>query len=293
MQVKQVYWQLGYLYSRRRLLHYQDSLYSGFLHAAELRAKTGETNRLEMITARSQSLEVKNQLNQVVIDVGIYLRKLQNLMNSDHPVYPSDTILHRIDLMLTHDSLALLSNPALSYIRQQVTVSRINKQLETSRMMPDLSIGYFSQTIQGAQDIDGTPQYFGPGSRFAGLQAGISIPLWFGPSVSKSKAAKIQEKASISNADYYTSTLKSNYSSLMDEFKKYSSSVDYYEQQAISEANMIIEQSTRSYKAGALDYLDYVITLNRALDIKNNYLEALNNYNQTLINIDFITGKIQ
>jgi cobalt-zinc-cadmium resistance protein CzcA len=56
---------------------------------------------------------------------------------------------------------------------------------------------------------------------------------------------------------------------------------------------MIIEQSTRSYKAGALDYLDYVITLNRALDIKNNYLEALNNYNQTLINIDFITGKIQ
>lgn len=292
IQVKQVYWQLGYLYSRRRLLEYQDSLYSGFLHAAELRAKTGETNHLEMITARSQSLEVKNQLNQVIIDVGIYHRKLQNLLNSDHPVSPSDTVLHRIDLVLTQDSLALLSNPALGYIRQQVAVSRINKQLETSRMMPDLSIGYFSQTIQGAQDIDGIPQYFGLGSRFAGLQAGISIPLWFGPSVSRSKAAKIQEKASLSNADYYTGTLKSNYSSLTDEFKKYSSSVDYYEQQAIPEANMIIEQSTRSYKAGALDYLDYVITLNRALDIKNNYLEALNNYNQTLINIDFITGKI-
>jgi heavy metal efflux system protein len=28
------------------------------------------------------------------------------------------------------------------------------------------------------------------------------------------------------------------------------------------------------------------------LSIKQNYLEALNNYNQTIISIDFITGKI-
>ncbi len=54
--VKQVYWQLAYLYSKQRLLAYEDSLYSGFLRAADLRAKSGETNRLEMITARSQSL---------------------------------------------------------------------------------------------------------------------------------------------------------------------------------------------------------------------------------------------
>ncbi len=64
-QVKQVYWQLAYLHSKQRLFAYQDSLFSGFLRAAELRAKSGETNRLEMITARSQSMEVKNQLQQV------------------------------------------------------------------------------------------------------------------------------------------------------------------------------------------------------------------------------------
>ena len=65
-------------------------------------------------------------------------------------------------------------------------------------------------------------------------------------------------------------------------------------QHAISkqaEADMIIEQSTRSYKAGALDYLDYILSLNRALSIKQNYLDALNGYNQTIISIDFITGK--
>ena len=44
-QVKQVYWQLAYLHSKQSLLSYQDSLFTGFLKAAELRAKVGETNK--------------------------------------------------------------------------------------------------------------------------------------------------------------------------------------------------------------------------------------------------------
>jgi cobalt-zinc-cadmium resistance protein CzcA len=83
-----------------------------------------------------------------------------------------------------------------------------------------------------------------------------------------------------------------NYSSLLDEFAKFSSSVEYYEKQAVPEAELIIDQATLSYKAGALDYLDYVLTLNRALAIKQNYLDALNNCNQTIISIEYITGKI-
>ena len=71
-----------YLSSKQKLLIYQDSLYSGFLRAAELRAKAGETNRLEMITARSQSLEIKNQLYQVTSDIAISSRKLMVLLNS-------------------------------------------------------------------------------------------------------------------------------------------------------------------------------------------------------------------
>ncbi len=292
VQVKQVYWQLAYLISRQRLLIYQDSLYSGFLHAAERRAQTGETNRLEMITARTQSLEIKNQLSQVNIDAGIYSRKLSTLLNSGREFRPADTLLHRIGYINFNDSSALSENPSLGFMRQQVEVAQISRHLESSRMLPDLSIGYFSQTILGTQEVDGTLRTFDAGYRFTGIQAGIGIPLWFGPTVAKTRAARIQEQAAKTNADYYDILLKSNYSSLLDEYRKYNSTIDYYEQQAVPEANMIIEQSTQSYKAGALDYLDYITNLNRALTIRQNYLDALNSYNQTIINIDSITGKI-
>lgn len=99
-QVKQVYWQLAYMYSKQKLLMYQDSLFAGFLRAADLRAKTGETNRLEMITARSQSLEIKNQLQQTTADIDIFNRKMQTLINTDIAFYPVDTVLRRSGMFL-------------------------------------------------------------------------------------------------------------------------------------------------------------------------------------------------
>ena len=291
-QVKQVYWQYVFLTSKQKLLIYQDSLYSGFLRAAELRAKAGETNRLEMITARSQSLEIKNQLYQVTTDITISGRKLMVLLNSKTVLVPSEKEVHKIDFPLNNDSISVIGNPYLSYIRQQVEVSQIEKKLEQSQILPDLNVGYFSQTIIGTQDVNGVPRNFGKGDRFTGVQAGISVPLWITPYTSRAKAAKISENIARTNAENYDKSLTGNYQSLLDEYNKYTSSVDYYEKQAVPEADLIIDQATRSYKAGALDYLDYVLTLNRALAIRQNYLDALNNCNQTIISIEYITGKI-
>jgi heavy metal efflux system protein len=291
-QVKQVYWHLAFLHSKQKLFAYQDSLYSGFLRAAELRAKTGETNRLEMITARSQRLEVKNQLQQIISDLLIYNQKLQTLLNIKITVFPTDTILHRIEFSLIDDSSTLVGNPSAAYVQQQVEISRYEKKLERSRIMPDFTVGYFSQTMQGIQEVNEMPRTFGTDDRFTGIKAGIAIPLCFVPYTSKTKAAKLKEKVAQTNAEYYSKSLTGNYLALMGEYAKYNNSVDYYEKQAIPEADIIIEQATRSYKAGAMDYLDYILNLDRALSIKQNYLDALNNYNQTIISIDFITGKI-
>jgi heavy metal efflux system protein len=291
-QVKQVYWQYVFLHAKQKLLVYQDSLYSGFLRAAELRARSGETNRLEMITARSQSLEVKNQLFQVTSDIDIYIRKLMILLNTKSLPVPIDINLEKIDFTSTVDSLSVEKNPSLGYSRQQVEIAKIGKKLEQSQILPDLNIGYFSQTINGVQEVNGVPRTFGPGNRFTGVQAGISIPIWFAPFTARSKAARISEYVARSDAEYLSKTIAGNYRTLLGEFRKFSSTVDYYKKQAVPEAELIIDQATLSYKAGALDYLDYVLALNRALTIKQNYLDAVNNCNQTLVSIEYITGKI-
>ena len=290
-QVKQVYRQLAYLLSKQKLFLWQDSLYSGFQRAAELRTKTGETNHLEMITARSQAMEVRNQLQQVKADILIFNQKLQVLLNTNEYVLPADTVLQRTDFLPNSNSM-VSGNPQLGFALQQIELSRIETKLEKSKLLPDLNVGYLSQTIRGDQTINGVPRTFGLGNRFTALQAGIAVPLWFGSNTAKIKAAKLKEKVTQYSAENYSKSLSGNYNSLLGEYTKYNNSLNYYEKQAVPEANLIIDQATKSYKAGAIDYLDYIQSLSRALSIKQNYLDALNNYNQTIVSIEFITGKI-
>jgi len=290
-QVKQVYWQLTYLYSKRNLFLWQDSLYNGFLRAAELRLKTGETNRLEMITARSQRMELENQLQQIAADILNFNQKLQTLLNSEVEVLSADTILIPIPFLPINDSLLLTNNPALGIQKQQLAINKVETNLERSRMLPDFSIGYYSLTMVGSQDVNGVPRVFGYGDRFTGIQAGIAIPLWFTPSSAKIKAAKLKEQFAKANVEHYQKSISSNYKSLLGELAKYNNSLNYYQKQAVPEANLIIDQATKSYKAGAIDYLDYIQNLTRALTIKLNYLDAINNYNQTVVSIDYILGK--
>ncbi len=291
-QVKQIYWHYVYLAEKAKLLAYQDSLYSGLMRAAELRANSGETNKLEMMTARSQSLEVKNQLFQVSSDLVIFSRKLTLLLNSTVLVKPSDNELHRIVSTSDSGMVAALDNPMLGYMQQKSEVSRIEKKLERSQWLPDLKIGYFNQTIIGTQDVNGVAQDFDSGYRFTGLQAGISVPIWFPPFTARAKAAKINETVAMTDAAEYARQIEGNYRNQLDALTKYASTVGYYEKQAVPEAFTIVDQASRSYKAGALDYLEFVLTLNRALTVRQNYLDAINNYNQTIISIEYITGKI-
>ena len=179
------------------------------------------------------------------------------------------------------DSFAVSSNPMLNLIKQQVIINRNETQIEKLNLMPDFSVGYFNQSNK---DISTT-------SRFTGVELSISIPIFCFSQISKIKASKINEQIAQNNYEYYQKLVQSEFQILMQEYQKYKTSLDYYEKLAIPQANLIIEQSGKSWMTGDIDYVEYVMNLDKALDIKLKYLLTLNNYNQSVIAIDKILGK--
>ena len=59
------------------------------------------------------------------------------------------------------------------------------------------------------------------------------------------------------------------FQSLLQEYLKYKNSIEYYEKTALPQAELIIEQSGKSYKSGDIDYVEYVLNLDKALEIKS------------------------
>ncbi|HBG69923.1 MAG: acriflavine resistance protein B [Bacteroidetes bacterium GWF2_43_63] len=281
--VKSYYFQLLYNYSLLNLLNYQDRLYTDFLKAATLKNATGETPLLEKVTAETRLFEIKTLIKQVMADILINKQKLQVLMKEPNPVEIVDTALYEIDFSFVLDSSAIIANPGLAIMKQQIEISRRETQIEKLAFLPDLSVGYFNQTNK---DLDNA-------YRFTGVQVGVSIPLLFFSQSAKVEAGKINQMISQNNYEYYLTTLKGEFNALIQEYLKLKTSLDYYESYANKQSELIIEQSKRSYMAGSIDYVEYVLNLDEALEIKSNYLLTLSLYNESIIAIEKLMGNAQ
>jgi heavy metal efflux system protein len=280
--VKSVYFRLAYTYSKLKLLVYQDSLYTTFLTAAELKTLNGESPMLEKVAAQTSSMEIKTLISQTKSDILIYQLNLQSLLNEKELVNISDTILTKIEFTFISDTFAVTNNPSLAIMKQQIEISKRETQLEKSDLMPEVSVGYFNLSNK---DLSSD-------SRFTGVQVGISIPLLFFSKSSNIQAAKINEQIAQKNFEYYKTSVQSEFQTLLQEYLKYKSGLEYYENTALPQADLIILQSGKAYMAGDIDYIEYVLNLDKALEIKSGYLETLNEYNQSVITIEKITGKL-
>ena len=58
------------------------------------------------------------------------------------------------------------------------------------------------------------------------------------------------------------------------------------------QSSLVIENATKSYFAGEIGYIEFLENARQGYDIQLNYLEALNNYNQTVIQLEYLSGMI-
>ena len=287
-EVKMAYEQLVYQDALKKLLLSQDSLYTDFAKASSLRYKSGESNLLEKTTAETQSMEVRNLVRQNDADIRISQTKIQALLKSQSPIEASDILRRQVP---PDEAISFQSNPQLDYLKQQVTINGQFKKLEQNKILPDLMVGYFVQSLTGIQNINGQDQFYPRSYRFQGFQLGVGIPLWFAPHIARSKAAAYQEEASRKNAEYFETTLGGAYSQATQELEKSQAGLTYYETSALQNADLILSQARKAYRGGEIGYIEYLQSLRNALSIKSNYLLSLNQFNQSIVKLEFLLGK--
>jgi cobalt-zinc-cadmium resistance protein CzcA len=289
-QVKSSYTQLAYFIALQELYKSQDSVYSNFLKAASLRYQAGETNLLEKTTAETQYNEVRNQMSKNQSDILAYTSELQRLLNSKASVEIAKEEFKQADWNNTGVDSAIAGNPLLALQRQQIEITDKAIGVEKARSGPDFTIGYFNQSIIGSQNVNGQDQYFNGGKRFQGVQAGISIPLFFKPFSSRIKAATIEKQVAESQFSLFQTNLQGQYNRAYQDLLKNSRSIEYYKSSALPNANLILKQSQIAFQNGEIGYVEYLQGLRTYSDIRFNYLQAINEYNQSVYTLQYLMG---
>ena len=287
--IKQSWYQLVYLKERQELLIFQDSLFRRFLHAANIRYETEATSYLEKAAAETRVMEIQNDLQLLQSDTEIQEYELRILLNAKGEMTFNPDKLEERDLISNLDSTRMHDNPSMAYVIQQIEIADAHVAVQSSNMLPGFSVGYFNQSLTGAENTNG--EIATSSDRFSGIQAGISIPLFYGSDKAKIKVAKLRSEMAQTKADYFSAVLQGQYDQQLQAVFKYRGSLNYYQDKAVPQAELIIQNAQKSFENGAIDYVEYFQSLNQGLQLKFNYLNTLNDYNQAIIHLEYLIGQ--
>jgi len=289
-QVKQIYFTLLYLNEQRKLLQRQDSTYQKFTEALGLRYKTGEGTLLERTSSETRLSEIQNRKQQLEADVNIHTARLQTLLGISTPISVTDQAYVEKPFNIALDSSALKSNPNLAFMKQQIEISQKEKSVVVNSSLPEFKIGYFNQTLYGAPLDDANTSFAGPANRFQGFHVGLILPIWFVPEIKKNKASQKQVEINQKLFESEQLSIQNLYTEAIQNYLKARNTLSWYSTVALANADLIFKQSEIAYARGDIGFSEQALMLQQVSTIRQGYINAVNEYNQAVIYMEYLTA---
>ncbi|HET9136263.1 MAG TPA: efflux RND transporter permease subunit, partial [Candidatus Kapabacteria bacterium] len=274
--VLSTFYQILYLKELEKLISNQDSIYRAFAQTAESRYKTGESSNLEFLAAKNKYHELQIRKRELEAEIALARRELQKVLNVPYQISIAEGTASKLSPPNLRDTSAIEGHPLLGYYRERIELAAAKSSLESHRFLPDLSLGYFNQSLDGVKG-------------FQGLKLGLSVPVFFWTQQGKVQAADLESRIAEQEYEQNRTSLSIAFSREWQEFQNYSEALSYYEHEGLAEADEILRTSQIGYKVGEIGYVEYSYSLTEANSIKVRYYELLNKYNQTVIQLTYLT----
>jgi cobalt-zinc-cadmium resistance protein CzcA len=277
-EVQTTYYTLWYLQSKQLLWQHLDSIYTSLAKAAVLRVKTGESAGLDSISAMARANETTVQLNLLARDIQVQQENLKKLLNTTYNYLPELTMLQKVEALYLDSSIN--NHPQLQLQEQNITLAQAELNVQQQSRKPNFEGRFFSQ------------RFYGVSNPYSGFSFSVGIPLFGrGSYRNKIKAAQIEQSYQQSLLDYERLALITNYNQSYQQLLKDQDLLTYYESKGLFQAEAIIKSSNLAYRGGEINFAELTQYLSQAIDIQKNYLDILQQYNQSAIQLNYYLNR--
>ncbi len=273
-EVSKAFYTVVYLKNKKQRYLVIDSIYTRFSDAAESSFNQGEITYLEMLNAQSKHNRVRILQNQLQHDIDIAMTGLATLMNYDSLFTIPDDPLEELVIRSEHPGY----DPGLQFLLHAIQLQDATLKVEKNRLLPDMTLSYFN----------GTNKYAGA-RNYQGFQVGVGIPLFFSEQRAKVKAGRYALEAAVNLQENYILMYENRMSEMMNALEKYREALQYYEHTGKKLAAELIRSAQKSFAAGEIDFFRFVQSLDSAVEIELSYLDDLYQYNEMVLEINYIT----
>jgi outer membrane protein TolC len=252
----------------------QDSTYQRYSNAAKRQFDAGQIDFLQRTFAEAKASEIKNQFRKASIDYEYALENLRVLIGLEYK--PEIERIKRLPALISDASEVI--NPSIAYYTQRAQVELQNVRLQRNKVLPELFVGYQKNSPFSAESF----------SRF---RAGLTVPLWFWQYRSNIRSADAGYKAAEQAGLAQKVTINAEFQQSAGAVNSNLQQVEFYESTGLNQAKTIVTTASRLFTSGQSDYINFIRNLADAYAIRLRYIEALRDYNDAVINYNFLIGR--
>ena len=265
---------LNYLDKKKYLLEKMDSIYTQYFNRAELRLKKGETNLLEKATAENLKSQINIQLFNIKKDKEIVLQQLNLLINSKeyYTNKKEDFFVEKINFSEND----INNHWIIQQLEQQKNIEQARLGVEKSKLQPYFSLGYNNIAKRETGEL----------MRLHNISVGFNIPIFNLGQKAIIEGQKVNQLIAENNKQVGMRELKKQFVELNGNYKKLKSQVDYYQQKGLKNSEEIIKTANYQFYRGEINFLDWSILVNQALDIQNLYIDKVKELNDNTIELN-------
>lgn len=287
--VKAAYYQAVYLAERLRVLESQDSLLAQYRSLAEKRYKAGETRLLELLSAERLQRENKMEVLAAHNELETAQLLLSRLVGSVETVEPKEDSLFPLDWKQA--SYNYSQTPDGQYSADRLKVFEQAVRVAKNGFAPSLSLSLRNQLVISSWNPYDQDRSRFDGGNFMGFEVGVGIPLFYGATRAKVKAARkeremialeIKEQEQLRQQEYLSALSRMNAA-----YVRYT----YYNEEGRERSDKMAEQGLLEYSQGEISYLEYMNVLQESIDLRLKRASALNDYNQCVLVMEKLCGR--
>lgn len=282
-QVPPVFYEMIYLQEKEKLLLRLDSIYSEFLRKATLRFNKGESNILEKTTAENQLGQIKVQLEELRSDYKILQTQFNYLLNSRTNYLPvADK--YKLDFVENAEDNFNTATPVIKLIEQEKNINSAKIMVEKSKKTPEFIGGLYYQTFRTNAALQN-----GYNGLYGSL--GLAFPIFNTAIKNRVKALEVNNDIANNKLQIEKQNWQNQYQQLLQEYKKYSTTIIFYEKEALKNVDLVLATANKKFISGDINYLEWVMLINQNTEIQSNYVEAIRKLNAAIVQLNLLTNK--
>jgi cobalt-zinc-cadmium resistance protein CzcA len=288
-EVSIVFYEMILLEQKRNLIFKMDSLYEQLISKVKLRFEKGEIDVLEKLSAETNAGQLKLQLNQLNHELKNLEFQFQFLLNTKLSYAPSESIIKvkRFTDQEKADTSFIKKLPLLQLFEIQKQNALINTKIQRAALLPEFILLYNNMTMKG---FGSDNKFYDGSNRFQSVQLGVGIPFFNKAQRARINSSKLTEQ--IANENYWL-TMKEQvkqFAIYIDAYLQLNNAINYYENTALINADQIISSANKKFTQGEINYIEWNLLLNQSMNIQMEYFDVLRQYNQTIIQLNYLSN---